>query len=392
MKIAIFTDTFLPQINGIVTATINLAKGLADKGHKIIIIAPKFKNFKEFSYHNIKVKRTASIPAFFYEGFKFTHSFSFNTFKLLRKEKVDLIHFQTPITVSLQGIILAKILDIPLIGTFHTFFADPQYLKHIKINHKFIQNISWAYARKYYNCCDLITCPSESTKEELIKHKFKAPIKTISNGIDSSIFTNINTKELRDKYNKNDKLLLFVGRIAHEKNIFYLLDCFRLVINKIPEARLLIIGDGPQMEELKFRIKKFNLIKNVFILGKIEHDILVKSAIYKACDLFVTASITENQPMTILEAQANGLVCVGINKRGIKDLIKTKYNGYATKYNKSEFVNSIIKLLTNNNLYKKMQKNTLKEIKNHEMGNVINIWEKEYQNLINKNKLIKNGN
>jgi len=316
MKIAIFTDTFLPQVNGVVTATISLAKNLADRGHKIYIICPKFNGTSYFKHKNIQIIRMGSIPAYFYEDFRFTAPVSFKLFNFLKKEKIDIIHFQTQMPLGIQAIILSKLLKIPLIGTFHTNIADPDYLKHIKLNNKYVQNISWIYNRFYYNRCDLITCPSEVTREELLKSGFKEPIKAISNGINLNIFNNSNWKQVKKKYNKKGKILLFVGRIAHEKNIFYLLDCFKLILKKVPNTKLLVVGDGPQMTQLKQKIKDLKVSNNIILTGRIAHEKLIKSSIFKISDLFVTASTTETQGISTLEAQANGLVCVGINKGG----------------------------------------------------------------------------
>jgi len=383
MNIAIFTDSFIPLGDGIVTSTLDLVKGLSDKGNKIYVIAPHYKNSKEFSYPHVTVKRMPGIPALFYPGFKFTSPLNINLIKYLKKKKIDVIHFQTPFTVGAQAILTAKILKKPLIGTFHTFITDEQYIRHIGINLKFIQHMSWTYVRSYYNKCDLITCPSESAKEELIKNKFIKPIKIISNGIDLSSFDNSNWKEIVNKYDLRGKTLLFVGRIAHEKNIDYLIKCFKLVQKKIPNIKLLIVGNGPQMDQLQKLVKGLDLSDNIIFTRRIDHAKLLKSGIYKASNLFVTASKTESQGITTLEAQANGLVCIGVNARGTKDLIKDGYNGYLVKEgDKKEFANRIIALIMNKKLYDRMAKNTLKEIKKHDLKLIITEWEKVYRSLV----------
>jgi glycosyltransferase involved in cell wall biosynthesis len=386
LKIAIFTDTFIPLLDGIVTTTINLAKGLADRGHKIYIIAPRFKELgKEFAYKNVKVKRMPSIPAFFYTGYKFTSPLSIAVIRYLKKEKIDIIHFQTPIGLGAQALFAARFLKKPIIGTFHTFFTDPQYIRHAGINNRFIQRLSWFYVRRYYNRCDLVTCPSESARKELLEHGFTSPVRVISNGIKISVFDNSNWKSMKLKYNSNGKILLFVGRIAFEKNLDYLLDCFKLVLKKHPNVKLVIVGYGPQMNDLKESIIQKDLDRNVVLTGRIEHDKLVKSGIFKASDLFITASTTETQGISTLEAQANGLVCVGIESRGIKDLVKNGYNGYLTENgDKQAFADKVIKLLTDKKLADRMKKNTLKEVKNHRIENVIKIWEKTYSELVTK--------
>lgn len=385
MKIAIFTDNFPPQLNGAVTATMNLIMGLARRGHKIYVFAPNFPNIsKEFSHKNVIIKRIPSIPAGFYPDFRFTNFLSIKLLYYLKKEKIQLIQFPSPITLGLQAIILAKILKIPLIGTFHTFFADPQYLKHVKLDTALVQHLGWYYSKLFYNSCSLITCPSETTKKELLRKGFTKRIRVISNGIDGKIFDNSKYLQVRKKYSLGGPLVLFVGRVSHDKNIFYLIDCFKLVIKEMPNARLLIVGDGPQFTKVKEIINKEDLSRNILLLGRVEHQKLVKSSLFKACDLFVTASITENQPMTILEAQINGLVCIGINKKGMKDLIKDGYNGYLIKDgDKKGFAKKIILALSNKRLMQKMKENTLAESKKNDLDNVIDIWEEELKLLIN---------
>lgn len=388
MRVALFTDTYLPQVNGIITFLLNLSKGLAKKGHIVYIICPKFPNNlnqEEFIHKNVKIIRVNSIPAFFYPEFKFTSPFSFKLYKFLKQEKIDVIHFQTPISLGIEAILISRLLKVPLIGTFHTNIADPAYLKHLGLNNKLMEKISWSYCRFYYNQCDLITCPSNATREELLNNGFKQPLKIISNGIDFSIFDNKDSKNIKEKYSKNKKLLLYVGRIAHEKNLFYLLECLKLVLKKIPNVNLLIVGGGPQFNDVKNKVKELGLDNNVIMTGSIDHKILVKSGIYGAADLFVTASPTETQGITTLEAQVNGVVCLGVNKGGIKDLIKDGYNGYLVELNdKKDFCDKIIKLLKDKELYSKMKKNTLKEIQNHDINMVIKSMEKEYLALKNE--------
>lgn len=382
MRIAIFTDTFTPQINGVVTSTINLAKGLADKGHKICIIAPKFKKIIEFKHKNIKVLRVNAIPAGFYEDFKLTY-FEPRLVKYIKKEKIDIIHFQTPISLGMQAILISKMLKIPLVGTYHTAISEPQYLKHIKLDNKFVKRLSWIYSRLFYNKCDLITCPSKSTMKELIANKLKKDMKIISNGINTNIFDNSKSLSVKNKLNKDGDLVLFVGRIAHEKNILYLLDCFNLVLKKMSKVKFILIGDGPQMEEVKEKIISLGITNNIMLLGRIEHDELIKSSIFGACKIFATASLTETQGITLLEAQANGVVGIGVNAKGTKDLIIDGYNGYLVKKgNKKEFADRIITLLSDKKIYNKMKKNTLKEIKKHDMHNVIKKWEDTYSEVI----------
>lgn len=386
MRIAIFTDTFTPQVNGVVTATIEMAKGLANKGHKIFIIAPQFKQAEEFKHKNVKVIRISSIPAKFYEDFKLTE-FNMKLFVELKRRKIDIVHFQTPIMLGAEAIFMSKYLDVPLVGTYHTAIADPQYLKHLKLDYKIAEKMSWIYSRTFYNRCDLITCPSQSMKAELEKNGLDKNIKVISNGIDTRIFDNSRKDAVKKKYNPKGDIVLFVGRIAHEKNIIYLLECFKRVSEKMPKTKFMIIGDGPQIKDVKNKIKSLKISDKIILLGRVEHDDLVKSSIFGACKVFATASLTETQGITLLEAQANGIVGVGVDAKGTKDLIIEGYNGFLVKKgDKKRFAERIIRLLHDKKEYARMRRNTLKEIEKHNMKKVINTWEKTYLGLIKSKK------
>lgn len=385
MRIAFFTDTFLPQLNGVVTAVVELAEKLADRGHRIYIVAPKFPKGDELIRPNITVRHCKSVPVFFYEDFKLTLPLNPFVLKFVVDNKIDIIHFHTPIALGFQAVVIAKLLKLPLIGTFHTFFADPQYLKHVKLDYAVVEKIAWNFSNFFYNSCDIVVCPSEGTKAKLISKGCKKAIKVIPHGIDLQIFDNSKSEAVREKYNKNGKLVLFVGRIAHEKNLPYLLECFKLVLKKIPAVKLIIVGSGPQLPEVKAKAAELGIGRNVIFTGRIEHSQLIRSGIFGACDIFLTASTTETGPLTVLEAQANGLVCISVKGKGM-DVIKDNVNGYVINPgDKQGFANSVIKLLTEKREYARMRKATLRMIKKYELAKITDTWEETYDKLISKN-------
>jgi len=383
MKIAIFADNFLPQINGVVVSVLTKAKGLADRGHKIYIFAPKYNTVSNFRYPNIKVIRTPSIPAKLYPDLRVTAPISPRIINKVIKEKIQLIHFDCPMALGWQAVLIAKTLKIPLVGTYHTIFSDMQYLKHAKMDYKFFEKIAWKYAQIVYNTCDLITCPSEATKKELLKHNFKRKIKFISNGVDPSIFDNKKAAQIKKKYKIKGKLLLHVGRIAHEKSIKHLVRAFNIVVRRRKDVTLMLVGDGPQFNEIKKTVKDLSLEDHVIMTGSIPHDKLVKSGIFGATDLFVITSKTETGPITVLEAQANGIVCIGVKARNIPYIIKDNVNGLVVKPDsKTQFADAVLKVLGNKKLYDRMKKATLRLIKEHDVAKVIEQWEKIYTKMI----------
>jgi 1,2-diacylglycerol 3-alpha-glucosyltransferase len=387
LKIAYFTDTFYPQINGIVTSVVNLAKFLADKGHKIYIVAPKADQVnKEFEYPGITILRIASIKASFYEDFRWTKILSLKTFKALKLAGIDIIHFETPVGLGIMAVNMAKLLNTPLVGTYHTFISDPRYIQHWKLFKPtiLIQNISWFYTNQFYNRTELTTAPSASTIKEMKDNGCNSPLmKTISNGINPEMFDHSGSEFIKKKYNLSGKTVLYVGRVSHEKNIETLLKAFFHAAASNNEIKLMIVGDGPQMEEIRNMASNSPHIEKIILTGAIEHDELVKSGIYNACEIFATASETENQPMTILESQVNGCICVGMNARGIPGMVSHERSGIIVdKGDYQAMGDAFNSILNNTEKMKVMREETLNEVQKHFLSNVVELWEYEYYSLL----------
>ena len=387
MKIALFTDTYFPQINGIVTSIAALARGLTERGHQVTLIVPKTRKSISPPHSNVEMKRIRGVPALFYKGFKFTLPVHPGLFRFIRKNKFDVLHFHTPITIGLQAVLMGRVLKIPVIGTFHTFFADSQYLKHAHLDYGLVEKAGWYYSNMFYNYCDLVTCHAQSTRQELIENGCRAPIEIISNGIDVRRIDNSRAEEFRSQYAPDGPLLLFVGRIAHEKNLPMLLNAFADIVAQIPTCRMLLVGEGPQMRDTEKTIATLGLQHNARLLGPIKHDELLRSGIFGASDLFVTASTTENQPMTILESLASGLPCVGPNARGIPDLVQNGINGAIFEPdNKDAMVNAVLGLLLDPPKLQKMRLGALESAQQHSFETVLERWETCYNEIVSQKK------
>ncbi len=385
MKIALFSDSFLPQINGVVTATITLAKELTRRGHEVHVLAPEYKEFQGDSKLPFPVKRFAAFPAFFYEDFKWAVSPNPAVNAYIHKHAFDIIHFQTPMALGFQSILIGKFLKKPIVGTFHTFFADPDYLKHIKMDNKFVERFGWFYSNQHYNRCDVVTVPSKQTGVELREHGCKPPIHYISNGIDLSQFDNSKAEDVRKTYGfkEGDIVFLFVGRLAHEKNMGTLIRDFAHAANANPRLKLLVVGGGPQEEEYRALAGECDKNGAITFTGRIEHDDLVVSGIFGACQYFVTLSRTENQPVTILEAQANGLIPVCLPVKGLKSMIEHGKTGYfLAGESPEEFTTGIEALLGDEALLETLRREIKTFIDGQSIASIVLEWEALYRELI----------
>ncbi|MEK7160935.1 MAG: glycosyltransferase, partial [Patescibacteria group bacterium] len=159
MRVAIFTDTFPPQINGVAHTAYLSAKNLLERGHKVVVftVSKKLKDRPDSNLKNLQVLRLPSVPAIVYPGERFTLPVGL-TLRQVKKFDPDIIHAHTPFSVGWEAVLISKILKIPLVGTHHTFYNH--YLKHIKLDFEWMKKIIWKFTIGFYNCSNLILSPS----------------------------------------------------------------------------------------------------------------------------------------------------------------------------------------------------------------------------------------
>lgn len=383
MRIAIFTDTFLPQINGVVTSVVNLAVGLARNGHKILIFTVSVK--KTISLHkNIRVVYYNGITLPTYKEFKIVIPSGIRPLLKLRKFKPDIIHVETPFGMGAEALICAKILNIPLVGTHHTFYSE--YLKHVKLDNRACKNLTNKLTAHFFNRCDMVTAASKALAGALKKYGVHKPIVVVPNTIQT---TNLrfkgNKKLLTKRYGLTDKTLVCMGRVSYEKSIDVLISSMEMVIKRDPTIKLLIIGDGPNRKELESLAKKLKLENNIIFTGsKTGQDLINTTALG---DVFVTPSKTDNLPLSIIEAMAIGMPIIGVDALGVPELVRHNYNGLiAEPDNARQIAMHILKLFKDKKLRKKMAKNSKKFSREFSNPLVMPKWTKLYKKLLKEKK------
>jgi len=386
MRIAIFTDVFPPSINGVSSSILLLSKELVRRGHFVRIFTPKIRKgqLSKAQLEGVNVSYSSSIPSLFYHDVKLAIPVYPKTVYQLIKDKIDIVHFHTPLPIGADGILAAKLLGLPIVGTFHTYFMEPEYLKVMGLDRagesmtNLLVKLGWKYSNLYYNAANLVTSPSIYTQKMLIKNKIKTKSVVIPNGISVPIST---SKEL---VQHREKTCLYVGRISKEKNIGTLIEAFDLVHRKIPDAKLTIVGSGPDLKKITKLIEKKNLQNVITLTGKIPYEKLLASPLYRKSALFVTASTSENQPMSLLEAMAFGLPIVAVGKRGIPELINN--NGLLCRNGTPrELATHMISILENPKKAQIMSQAALRNAKKFTISHVSSQFEKLYQDLITKN-------
>jgi 1,2-diacylglycerol 3-alpha-glucosyltransferase len=326
LTIAIVLEIFLPTINGVITTSINLASNLKKRGHKVIFITPSWNEFSDKEINGIPIFYIPSIPTHIYRGIRFISPINHSMKKIINRERVSIVHITGSWLLGRSAIISAGSKKIPVVHTFHTLIYKDTYLYYALKSRKLVpilRTLVWKYIGYYVKRSDIITAPSQYLCV-MLKIKFpKSDVRYLRNGINLADFENpVNYKTFKLKFpDFNNKSFIFVGRLGEEKSLSVLIEAFRKALQKDPELRLYIIGDGPNRNFYEHIVENNNIEKSVKFLGRIDHNELITCGLYHYARALVTASTTENQPMTVIEALACNLPIIIPDVDGIKELL-----------------------------------------------------------------------
>ncbi|HPO50795.1 MAG TPA: glycosyltransferase, partial [Spirochaetota bacterium] len=306
MNIAIFTDCYLPIKNGVVTSVLQLKEGLEKKGHNVLIITIEVPNYDETDKN---IYRLPSIYSGLGEQrFGIINQGAVNRF--MKKKKIELVHTHTEFALGYCGKTVARKLNIPHIHTTHTLWEEYRhYIFNGKLlSRKMVRRIIGIFLKNV----SLIIAPSIKAQKYNEDMFPEIPVEIVNNGIDVTKFkakevTENDISELKNKFNikPNEKLLIFVGRIGKEKRVSELFDSVAPLIVKNKNIKIIFVGDGPALKDLKKRAKELELENNFVFTGFVSWDTV--HVLYSMSNIFVTVSLSEVHPMTLIEASMCGL-------------------------------------------------------------------------------------
>ncbi|MGI0479741.1 glycosyltransferase [Geminocystis sp. CENA526] len=313
MRIALFTETFLPKVDGIVTRLKHTVEHLQKQGDEVLIFSPEG-GLKE--YKGARINGIKGIPLPLYPELKLAipnPSIGF----ALQRFKPDLVHVVNPAVLGVGGIFYAKKYHIPLVASYHTHL--PQYLHHYNLGA--LEGILWELLKLAHNQALLNLCTSTAMVDELVNHGIER-VDLWQRGVDTDSFQpSLASSEMRNKLsqgNPDAPLLLYVGRVSAEKEI----DKIKPVLESIPEARLAIVGNGPARAELETYFANTNTNFVGYLHGQ---DL---GSAYASADAFIFPSSTETLGLVLLEAMAAGCPVVAARRGGIPDIVTDGVNGY----------------------------------------------------------------
>lgn len=313
MRIALFTETFLPKIDGIVTRLRHTVEHLQRNGDQVLVFSPDggLKEHKGAKIHGVK-----GLPLPLYPELKLAIPTP-TVGKAIEKFKPDVIHVVNPAVLGLGGIYYAKTMNIPLVASYHTHL--PQYLHHYGLGS--LEGLLWELLKLGHNQARLNLCTSTAMVNELVTHGIER-VDLWQRGVDTEMFQpHLASKQMRSRLsggNPENPLLLYVGRVSAEKQI----DQIKPVLEAIPDAHLAIVGDGPNREALEAHFAGTQTHFVGYLQG------LELASAFASSDAFIFPSRTETLGLVLLEAMAAGCPVVAANSGGIPDIVTDGVNGY----------------------------------------------------------------
>jgi len=387
MNIVVLADSFPPYLSGVTTICVELARELLKRGNKVLIFTPDHPNkIRPPGLESAKILYLSSFSTHV-PGLRICFPNTFKVVKEIRKFQADIIETEAPSFLGIDGIIASKVLKVPSVSVFHTLLVSNKYLQIIfKTKSDLIEKISWIYHRWFYNAGDMIFVWTKQMADLLTKNgieKRKIEIMTpLFDYHNVKILRKDTVKKAKEKYSLNKNVAVFLGRVSPEKRLDFLIQVWSQVVKVNKDCTLLIIGDGLYMSQLKRLVSYYKLEEYVRFTGLIEHEMLLSSGILSACDLFVSASISETFGLTGIEAMAHGIPVVLAKSQGLAEMVKDA--GFVCQADDADcFKESILEIFDNLDLKRKMGKKARETSKNYSTPVVVGKILNKYENLVN---------
>lgn len=320
MKILFISDVYFPRVNGVSTSIRTFATQMQALGHEVHLIAP---DYGTATADEAWIRRIPARTLYFDpEDRLIRYRAALKLLPELRDENYDIVHIHTPFVAHYLGIKLARLLDIPCLETYHTFFED--YLHHYLpwIPKGLARRMAINISRRQCNDVNAVIAPSQPMLNALRGYGVKTSAEVIPTGLQEKSFEAADGEAFRDRYGiaPQRPVALYVGRVAHEKNIDFLLRMTHELRRQRPDMLLVVAGEGPAQKHLAELSQQLGLGDNIRFIGYLDRNTEL-NACYKAADVFVFASKTETQGLVLLEAMAQGVPVVALAEMGTESIL-----------------------------------------------------------------------
>lgn len=332
MNIGLFSETYYPEINGVATSVYTLKNELEKRGNNVYVFTTTTPGAPE---HEHNVFRVPSIPFVFISERRVGIFYQPRLAHIIKKLNLDIIHTHTEFSLGIFGRIMARELRLPIVHTYHTIYEDyTHYLTRFKALDRRAKAFARIYSKVCCNTVEQVIVPTEKTKDLLMTYSVHKDISVVPTGIDLSKFDprnfsreNINSLKQRYGIGEQDKVLIYIGRVSQEKNIEEIVQAMPDYMKSREAVRFIIVGSGPALEKLENLVRQLGLTDRFVFTGSQPWDTI--GLFYQLGDVFVSASQSETQGLTYIEAMASGLPVVARKDKCLEDILEQGSNGYA---------------------------------------------------------------
>lgn len=345
LRIAIFSDSVLPVLNGVSVSVQSLVAELRNQGHSVHIFAPQFPKHREsdpntYRFRALETPWTKGFPIAYPPFLRMLHKF--------RRHDFDVVHTHTIGVLGFVGLRWAQSHDLPIVSTYHTLYD--RYAHYIPFLPRRYARFKIAkHTNFYYNAVDHIITPSEASYRWLQRHSVRTPVTIVPTGAKPRMF--FDRSEVRQALGipPEQRILLWVGRLAIEKNMETLFEMAAVACRQDPQLRLWLVGDGPYRSECQALARQLQIGDRVRFVGFVPNDEVARY--YSAADMFVFSSMTETQGLVVQEAMTYGLPCVCVGGGGAGASIIEGENGLIVRNEPESFAETVLSVLHDDELY-----------------------------------------
>ncbi|MBI5330647.1 MAG: glycosyltransferase [Betaproteobacteria bacterium] len=343
LNVLMVSDVYFPRVNGVSTSIETFRQTLAQEGVNIRLVAPRYNGEPpdELGIVRIPGKPAPGSPEDRLPRWRLLA-------QAVRREaaRADVIHIQTPFAAHYAGLQAARALKRPVLATYHTLFEE--YFQHYArvAPASFLRGIARSVSKSQCNALDAVVVPSSAMRERLRDYGVTTDLHVVPTGIPLARFSSGDRARFRAQHGiaEDRPVALYVGRVAHEKNLNFLIDAFARAVAKRSNLLLLVTGEGPALEDLRARVAALGLNENVRFLGYLDRRTELPDC-YAAADAFVFASLTETQGLVLLEAMAQGLPVIGLAAMGTKDILAPNLGCMTPLAELDSFAEAIVRLM-----------------------------------------------
>ncbi len=354
MRILMISDVYFPRVNGVSTSIQTFRDEFIQLGHDVSLIAPDYgidvPNNDEWVLR-IPARKVLMDP----EDRMMKRGYILRLVEQLKAQRFDIVHIHTPFIAHYAGCFLAKKLHIPCVVSYHTFFEEYLYHYVPYAPASLMRMIARRFSVAQCHSVDAVIVPSQAMLTALRNYGTKSEIRVIPTGITHERFNAGNRDRFRSAHSITEgrSVLVYVGRVAFEKNIGFLLNVLANLQSSIPDILLLIAGEGPAVKDLQQQSINLNIVDNVKFIGYLDRETLLSDC-YSAGDIFVFASKTETQGLVLIEAMAQGVPVVSLAAMGSIDILAAEKGALIAKEDIKDFTDKLIRVLSNKQLMYKM--------------------------------------